>query len=184
MTDWVSSRISPAHELDRFDCGREPLNHWLREFALRADSQATARTIVWTRPDDPAVIAYYSVAPTELRRERLARSAHGGHSVIPGYLLARLALDRGVQGRGLGTYLLLDAVELVVAASTTGGGRLLVVDAIDDAAAAFYRAHGFTPITGTPPPLRTHQLTAGNAPLLTDLDQQSLVWRLVRCLPM
>ena len=65
------------------------------------------------------------------------------------YLLARLALDRQLQGQGLGTQLLLDAAELVLTASTSGGGRLLVVDAIDDRAAAFYRAHGFLDITGT-----------------------------------
>ena len=149
MSDWGSSRIAAHHRLDGFDCGREPLNSWLRESALRADVQGTARTIVWTRPGDPAVLAYYSVAPTEVRREGLTRSAHGGHSIIPSYLLARLALDRSLQGQGLGTYLLLDAVELVVAAAETSGGRLLVVDAIDDAAADFYRAHGFTGIEET-----------------------------------
>ena len=149
MTDWVSSRIDPSHTLNGFDCGRGSLNRWLQESALRADAQGTARTIVWTRAEDPAVLAYYSIAPTEVRREGLTRGAHGGHSVIPSYLLARLALDRSLQGRGLGTYLLLDAVELVVAASASGGGRLLVVDAIDEAAADFYRAHGFTGITGT-----------------------------------
>lgn len=146
---WVSSRISPSHLLDGFDSGPESLNTWLKQFAARADAQGTARTIVWTRPDDPTVVAYYSVAPTEVRREGLTRAAHGGHSVIPAYLLSRLALDRSLQGGGLGTYLLLHAVELVVAASTTGGGRLLVVDAIDDAASSFYRAHAFTPISGT-----------------------------------
>ena len=149
MEPWLSARIDPVHRLDQFDCGRASLNSWLRVFALRADTQGTARTLVWTHPDEPTVVGYYSIAPTEIRREGLSRAAHGGHSVIPAYLLARLALDRTVQGRGLCTYLLLDAVELVVAASATGGGRLLVVDAIDDAATAFYRAHGFTEITGT-----------------------------------
>lgn len=149
MTDWVSSRIDPSATLHGFDCGREPLNSWLRESALRADVQGTARTVVWTRPDDPTVLAYYSIAPTEVRREGLTNGAHGGHTVIPSYLLARLALDRSLQGRGLGTYLLLDAAELVVAASASGGGRLLVVDAINHDAAGFYRAHGFMEITGT-----------------------------------
>lgn len=146
---WCRRGSIPTHRLDRFDRGSEPLSAWLREFALRADAQGTARTVVWTGADDPTVSGYFSIAPTEVRREGLTRAAHGGHLVIPAYPLARLALDRTVQGRGLGTYLLLDAVEVVVAASTTGGGRLLVVDATDDAASAFYRAHDFTPITGT-----------------------------------
>lgn len=149
MSEWVSSRINSSHELYGFDCGQEALNTWLRKSALRADAQGTARTIVWSAPHDPGVVAYYSIAPTEVRRDGLARSAHGGHSVIPAYLLARLALDRTLQRRGLGTYLLLDAIELILAASASGGGRLLVVDAIDDVAAGFYRDHGFSAITGT-----------------------------------
>lgn len=149
MSDWISSRISADHVLSRFDCGNAVLNDWLRESALRADTQGTARVFTWTRPDDPRVVAFSAVAPTEVRRAGLARSAHGGNTVIPAYLLGRLALDRSLHGRGLGTQLLLDAVEVVVVASESGGGRLLVVDAIDDAASSFYRAHGFIEITGT-----------------------------------
>lgn len=149
MNDWISTRISANHVLTQFDCGNDVLNTWLRDTAVRADTQGTARTVVWTRPGDPAVVAYYAVAPTEVRREGLTRSAHGGTTVVPAYLLARLALDRRLQGLGLGTHLLLDAVESVVAASESGGGRLLIVDAIDEPAASFYRAHGFIEITGT-----------------------------------
>lgn len=149
MSEFVSERIGPEHDPSGFDSGNPILDTWLRDSALRADAQGTARTRVWTRPDDPAVVAYYAVAPTEVRRDGLTRSAAGGHSVIPAYLLARLALDRQLQGRGLGTRLLLDAAEVVAAASATGGGRLLVVDAIDDNATAFYRAHGFIEIAGS-----------------------------------
>lgn len=149
MSDWISTRISTDHDLTQFDCGNDVLNAWLHDMALRADAQGTARTAVWTPPDSAAVVAYYALAPTEVRRDGLTRSAHGGITVIPAYLLARLALDRSLQGQGLGTHLLLDAVEAVIAASESGGGRLLIVDAIDEPAAAFYRAHGFTEITGT-----------------------------------
>lgn len=92
--------------------------------------------------------AYYSIAPTEVVREGLPRSAGGGHSRVPGYLLARLALAQDLQGRGLGSQLLLGAIEVMVTASQAAAGRLIVVDAVDEAAHRFYAHHGFVPIAG------------------------------------
>jgi predicted N-acetyltransferase YhbS len=76
------------------------------------------------------------------------RSLTGGYSTIPGYLLARLALDVGLHGQGLGAELLVDALGRIVGAARAGGGRLIVVDAIDDQAKAFYRRHDFIPVDG------------------------------------
>jgi GNAT superfamily N-acetyltransferase len=63
-------------------------------------------------------------------------------------LLARLALDRSLQGQGLGGELLLDALSRAVQASEIAAARLMVVDAIDDSAAAFYEHHGFVLVPG------------------------------------
>jgi len=55
------------------------------------------------------VVAFYSIAPTQFARDELpSRSLAGGYSVVPGYLVARLALTRSLHGQGLGTQLLLD----------------------------------------------------------------------------
>lgn len=52
---------------------------------------------------------------------------------IPG----RLALDRGLEGRGLGAQLLADALARIIAASRSVNVRVVVVDAIDQEAAGF-----------------------------------------------
>jgi GNAT superfamily N-acetyltransferase len=70
----------------------------------------------------------------------------GGYSRIPGYLIARLAIDTSLLGQGYGEQLLLDALGKAVAASEIGGGRLIVVDGIDDEAQSFYEHHHFVPI--------------------------------------
>jgi ribosomal protein S18 acetylase RimI-like enzyme len=72
----------------------------------------------------------------------------GGYSTVPGYLIGRLALHRELQGRGLGTQLLLDALEVIAAAAEHGAGRVIVVDAIDEHAAAFYERHDFMRVRG------------------------------------
>jgi ribosomal protein S18 acetylase RimI-like enzyme len=63
-------------------------------------------------------------------------------------LLARLALQEHLQGRGLGTQLLVDALTRAVAAVTAVGGRFIVVDAIDEPASEFYERHGFRRLPG------------------------------------
>ncbi|MCP9491894.1 MAG: GNAT family N-acetyltransferase [Solirubrobacteraceae bacterium MAG38_C4-C5] len=70
-------------------------------------------------------------------------------SKVPGYLLGRLALDPTLHGHGLGSQLLVDALERIVSASDQGAGRVVVVEAIDAAAAALYEHHHFRPVADT-----------------------------------
>lgn len=78
----------------------------------------------------------------------MSRRDAGGNTVLPGYLLARLAIDRSIRGRGLGAQLLLDALERIAGGAGELGGRIIVVDPIDDEAAAFYAHYGFTDCQG------------------------------------
>lgn len=147
MSDWNSQQLSEHHELAQLDCGRDELDRWLLDEAPRAQTAGVARTTVWTKPGDLVVVAFYAIAPTQFMRADLpSRSLSAGYSMIPGYLLARLALNRTLHGQGLGTQLLLDALERIVAAAATVGGRLIAIDALDDAAHQFYCHHDFQPI--------------------------------------
>jgi hypothetical protein len=149
MTDYLSAPLGPDHEVGAFRCGKQSLDDWLRGQARRAQAADTARTYVWTKPDSPGVLAYYSIAPTQVTKADVPRTMTGGYSAIPGYLLARLALDAGLHGQGMGAELLVDALSRIVEATRTGGGRLIVVEAIDERAKAFYRRHDFIPVEGT-----------------------------------
>ncbi len=145
---WRSTKIADAHDTASFDCGIPELNYWLATQALRAQAAGTAVTRVWLPPDSDRVFAYNSLAPTEVSSDRLTRSQAGGHSTIPAYLIAKLALDTKIHGQGFGTSLLLDAMESVVRAAHMGGGRLVVVDAINEPTASFYTHHGFHSVKG------------------------------------
>lgn len=150
MTIWTSRTLGEHHDLATFESGSEELDRWLRQEATRAHQAGTAHTTVWTTPGDVAVVAFYAIAPTQFARIELpSRSLSAGYSLIPGYLIARLALDQALHGQGLGTQLLLDALERIVTAADSTGGRLIAVDAIDDAAHSFYYHHDFQPIEGS-----------------------------------
>ncbi len=146
MSEWRSGPLTDTHDLVQFDCGVPTLTQWVSGHALRAQKAGTVRTYVWTAPDGPRVVAYYSIVPTRVVRAEVSSGQAGGESVVPAYLLARLALDTSLHGQGLGGELLLDAVDRMVDASDRAGGRLILVDAVDDRAASFYHRYGFTPV--------------------------------------
>jgi GNAT superfamily N-acetyltransferase len=62
---------------------------------------------------------------------------------IPIAVLARLAVDRRFQGRGLGRALFRDAARRVIHAADTIGIRGIVVHAISEEARDFYLTLGF-----------------------------------------
>ena len=64
---------------------------------------------------------------------------------IPVVVLARLAVDRGYQGHGLGRSMFRDAARRVAQAADTIGIRGIVVHAISEEARRFYIALGFDP---------------------------------------
>ncbi|HEU0191235.1 MAG TPA: GNAT family N-acetyltransferase [Mycobacterium sp.] len=143
-----SARLNDDHTLEGFDCGKEPLNTWLVEQARRADSNGVAHVYVWARLGEARVCAYFAICPTEVVRKNdgVSGPMAGGYSRVPGYLIARLAIDTSLHGQGYGRQLLLDALSKIVAASRIGGGRLIVVDAIDDDAQSFYEHYHFVPV--------------------------------------
>ena len=65
-------------------------------------------------------------------------------------LLARLTVDHREQGRGLGKALLKDAILRTLQAAEIAGLKRLLVHAKDEAAADFYRKHGFEPMVDDP----------------------------------
>ena len=130
-----------------FSCGVRTSDERLVHQAARAQVSGTARTWAWS-DDAKMVIAYYSIAPMNVRREEVPRSMSGGVSTVPAYLLARLALDRSLHGQGRGSDLLVDALRRIVGAADSAGGRLIVVDAIDERA-AFYERHDVRRVQGS-----------------------------------
>jgi predicted N-acetyltransferase YhbS len=61
----------------------------------------------------------------------------------PAALLARLAVDVSVQGRGIGAWLVRDAMLRTLSASESMSIRVLLVHALDADARSVYERHGF-----------------------------------------
>jgi GNAT superfamily N-acetyltransferase len=137
--------LSASHELQSFDCGNDALSVWLKRFALLNQQNDAARTFVVHRRG--RVAGYYSLTAGSVRPEEAPpRVAKGlARHPIPVILLARLAVDRTEQGRGLGGALLKDALSRAASAARAIAARAVLVHAIDDGARTFYEHFGFEP---------------------------------------
>ena len=153
MIAWHEEPINKQHDREAFDCGEAALNEFLRRYARKSHEVGGAKTfLAIDDANKTAVLGYYSLSSAsvehartpEIVRRRLAR-----HDV-PGFRLARLAVDREVQGQGLGGQLLLAAGSRCLRASAEVGGVVLVIDAKNDRAAGWYTAYGAVPLLDAP----------------------------------
>lgn len=143
--------IGARHQVADFDCGTPALNDFLVRHALTNHQSGSAKTFVATT-DDHIVVGYYSLAASQvLYADAPLRLQKGvARHPIPVVLLARLAVDRGWQGKGLGPGLLKDAILRVLGAAESVGIRALLVHAKDEEAKAFYQHFNFEPLPGYP----------------------------------
>ncbi len=136
------------HELDGFRCGNVELDQWLITHARSATGHGT-RTYVLL-DDAGVVLGYFAIAPHLLERDDAPpKLGRGAPRQIPAVLLAKLALDESLHGQGLGSELLVCALEVILDAARRAGGRVVVVDALDANARRFYEHHGFDALPGS-----------------------------------
>lgn len=143
--------LSERHDVSQFDCGKAPLDDWLKQRALRKEGRAS-RTFVVCEVE--TVVGYYalaagSVGPTDVPRA-LKRNMP---PQIPVLVLGRLAVDRRHHGKGIGPGLLKDAMRRVLSVAENVGARAILVHAIDAEVVSFYTQYNFKPFADGSPTL-------------------------------
>ena len=136
-------KLRRDHPIDAFDCGQEDLNQWLRKHALQNQGAGAAQTYVGLVGE--VVIGYYSLAVGQIEYndapERLRKGL--ARYPVPIMLLARLAVDKNWQKKGVGRALLRDAVLRTMQAADIAGIRALAVHAKDEQARRYYEQFDF-----------------------------------------
>ncbi len=134
--------LSAGHDRAAFDCGQPALDDWLRRRALSNQESGASRTYVMV--SDRRVVGYHALAVGAVASaEASGRVRRNMPDPIPVMVLARLAVDRSHQERGLGRALLRDAVLRTLQAANIAGIRALLVHAKTGSARRFYVGHGF-----------------------------------------
>ena len=150
---WHEEPIRKSHNREAFDCGEEALNEFLRRYARKSHELGGAKTfLAIDDSDNTTILGFYSLSPASVeyaRAPEIVRRGLARHDV-PGFRLARLAVDRKVQGRGLGGQLLLAAGRRCLLAAAEVGGVVLVIDAKNPRVVAWYASYGAVPLVDSP----------------------------------
>jgi len=137
--------LNSSHRVDKFDCGSEALNTYLKRFACTNNQNGSARTYVAVRGNQ--VVGYYTLAAGSVAKAESPERVGKGlaNHPVPVILLARLARHQEERGTGLGAALLKEALIRIIQAADIIGVRAILAHAKDDKAKEFYLLHGFEP---------------------------------------
>ena len=134
--------LADHHDFGDFRSGETSLDDWLKRRARANQVSGASRTYVICQ--GKLVIAYYALASGVIAMESApGRFRRNMPNPIPVAVLARLAVDRNWQGKGIGRALFRDAARRVAHAADAIGIRGIVVHAISEEAKNFYVKLGF-----------------------------------------
>lgn len=138
-------KLSAADSVEAFDCGQPALNQFLQRYALVNQKANSAQTYVCCLNGE--VVGFYSLAVGSVDPEDAPTRVMKGlaRHPVPVMILARLAMEKDHQGKGLGKALLKDALLRTAQAADIAGIRCLLVHAKDEAARQWYESWEFEP---------------------------------------
>ena len=166
MTAWHEEPINKKHDREAFDCGEEALNEFLRRYARKSHELGGSKTfLAIDDADNKSILGFYSLSPASVSYARAPDIVRRGVARydVPGFRLARLAVDRRWQGKGLGGQLLLAAGRRCLLAAAEVGGVVLVIDAKNERVAGWYASYGAVPLLDAPLTLLLPLATLGAA---------------------
>lgn len=136
-------KLRRDHVLTAFDCGQADLNSWLLKHAWQNQGASSAQTYVGVV--DGEVVGFYSLTVGHVEYAEAPERIQKGlaRHPVPIMLLARLAVHKEWQGKGIGKGLLKDAVLRTMQAADIAGIRALAVHAKDDQARRYYEQFDF-----------------------------------------
>jgi GNAT superfamily N-acetyltransferase len=150
---WHEEAISKRHDREAFDCGEEALNEFIRRYARKSHELGGAKTfLAIDDADNKTILGFYSLSPASIAYSRTPETVRRGlaRHEVPGFRLARLAVDHKFQGKGIGGQLLLAAGRRCLLAAAAIGGVMLVIDAKNERVAKWYASYGAVPLVDTP----------------------------------
>lgn len=135
-------KLERADSCQTFDSGAPELDLWIRKYSWENLRANNAITYVSTRSG--RVVGYYAISAGGVELSHVPSLLKRGSrpDPMPVIVLGRLAVDREVQGVGVGAALLRDCLERSAVASEALGACALLVHARDSIAREFYLRHG------------------------------------------
>lgn len=146
--NFIIERLKKSHRRERFSCGDDALDRYIRRQAGQDQKKNVAATFVLIDRDSGAIAGFYTLSMNSVHLNDLpeeTRKHLPRYPDVPAALLGRLAVDSRYKGRGLGGHLLIDAMKRCL--DNEIAVFCLIVDAYKDAA-KFYADYGFMELPG------------------------------------
>jgi len=149
----VKLRVVPLdpklHDRGDFSCGDERVDAYLKSTAAQAAKNFKSSTFVLDCADDAGrILGFYTLAQHSYRDAELAENTARllkvqGLKEIPMILLGQLGIASDFQGKGLGKFLLKDALVRSLSVAQEIGGVAIVTDPFDRETRNFYARFSF-----------------------------------------
>jgi GNAT superfamily N-acetyltransferase len=172
---WHEEPIGKSHDRTGFDCGEAQLSEFLQRHARKSHEAGGGKTFVAVSDaDKTTVFGFYSLSPAAVEYARTPDIVRHGLARydVPAFRLARLGVDRTLQGHGPGGQLLLAAGRRCLRAAAEAGGVALLIDARNEGVAKWYALYGALPLQDSPLTLMLPLATLDRA--LKAVDRRSI----------
>jgi GNAT superfamily N-acetyltransferase len=139
------------HDRAGFDCGVPELNRYLFEQASQDVRSNYVKLVVATEENANKVLGFYTLSHDGLPMQDIPGETQRKlpkYERIPAVLLGRLAVDKAMQGQGLGAELMANAI--LRSLDYPSAWAVMVVDAKDEKASSFYKKFAFSPLADNP----------------------------------
>lgn len=150
---WTIEPLGKHHNRAAFSCEEPALTDYLQKRASQDVQRCAAAVFVATQPGSAQVLGYYSLSALSVALDAIAEDQaklFAKYPAVPVTLLGRLARDISQKNKGLGEFLLMDALQRAYGLSDSIASSAVIVDAKGERAASFYQGYGFLPFPASP----------------------------------
>jgi len=142
---------NPQSLIDTFVCTKnEDLETFLHDKAIDFGKRGTSKTHLLI--NDETIVGYYTLSMKPILTEGISREVikkidgfSKNRKCIYFYLIGQLGLHDDYIGKGIGEFLLFNAIEMIERSHALIGGRYILVDAYaSEPVIDFYERNGFT----------------------------------------
>lgn len=148
---FIIEPLEKGHDRTGFSCGNDRIDAYFRESVSQDVKRQYATCFIAREIATGRIAGFYTLSSSNVPLIEVPGSLAKKlprYPSVPAVLIGWLGRHNDFAGQGLGEALLFDAIKTV--ATSPIGAHAIFADAIDDKAAAFYEAFGFTPLIERP----------------------------------
>ncbi|MBI2794804.1 MAG: GNAT family N-acetyltransferase [Ignavibacteria bacterium] len=149
----ITKRFDPSvRRRDSFDCGEDTVNDFMMTKAKQWTKKGLSACWILEGDQRGSIAGFYTLSALSIPSEQALKA--GSKDLpqamdIPAILIGQLGVDKGYQGKGYGTKLLMDSLKRVLSNQDIAWS-CVIVDALNDRVARWYEEYGFKRVSTEP----------------------------------